>query len=134
MAKHNSGAPVEDRARERQVILGAVRLAVKQGIDVELTLKVFTAQIEANKVAQRAFLAKWKGLPAFDAVPNLATQVRPELDRLTPLIVGGLRHIPSASKFSSLAPSDPLLKEAWRVAIQPFVTPQPHNGKSKSFY
>lgn len=121
MAKHNSGAPVEDKVRERQVVFGAVRLAVKKGVDVELVLKVFTAQIEANKAAQRAFLARWKDLPAFDPAPNLAQEVRPKLDRLTPIIVSDLKRQRNlgGQELLRATPKDAVYRDAWTVAIRP---------------
>ncbi len=122
MAKHNSGAPVEDKARERDVVLRAVRLGTNMGVDPELALKVFRAQIEANKAAQRAYLAKWRGHPPFKTAPDLSRDVRPLLDSLTPRILRGLkeRRIPASDlKFTLL---DPLLKGPWAIAIQPIVS------------
>jgi len=121
-AKFNSGDPVEDKVRERQVIFRAVRLAVKTGVDVELTLRVFSAQIEASKAAQRAFIAQWQGRPPFDPAPNLATEVRPKLDALTPRIVEALGHFPYRSaKALKAGPSDPAYAEAWKIAVAPLL-------------
>ncbi len=119
-AKHNSGAPVEDRVRERAVIDSAVRQAVKLGVDPEAAVKVFTAQIEANKVAQRAFLNQWKTVGPFTHAPNLATEVRPMLDKLTTQILLGLR----AGRYRSgqalhAGPSGRIYGDAWRIAIRP---------------
>jgi len=120
MAKHNSGAPVEDKIRERQVIFGAVRLAVKEGADVEIVLKVFTAQIEANKTAQRAFLAQWNAQPPFNPAPDLAKEVRPQLDRLTPIIVRGLKKQTRLSRTElNAGPTGRIYREAWQVATKP---------------
>lgn len=120
MAKHNSGAPVEDKGRERQVIFGAVRLAVKEGANVEVVLKVFTAQIEANKIAQRAFLKQWSSRPPFNPAPDLAKEVRPQLDRLTPIIVRGLKKQTHLSLTELRAgPDNTIYREAWRAATKP---------------
>ena len=121
-AKRKSGAPVEDLVRERAVIHEAERQAGKIGIDMIFTVKVFKAQIEANKIAQRAFLARWKGLPPFATVPNLARDVRPKLDRLTPTILEVLRHrhFWPASVFGQ-GPTDPIYRNAWKVAIAPLI-------------
>ncbi|MEZ0325836.1 MAG: gamma subclass chorismate mutase AroQ [Fimbriimonas sp.] len=120
MAKHNSGGAVEDRGRERTVILNAVRLAVKLHLDPEVALKVFTAQIEANKAGQRTFLAKWKGKPAFSNAPDLAKDVRPKLDALTPKILQGLlrKRYRTASELTATG-IDPVFRPAWNIAVQP---------------
>lgn len=119
MAKHNSGAPVEDRVRERQVILAAVRLAVEKQVDPEVALKVFRDQIEANKLAQRAFLAKWHQRPPFQNAPNLAREVRPKLDALTPKIIDGLRsrRYRTAAELSTTR-MNPIYREAWKIATR----------------
>jgi len=123
MAKFNSGAAVEDEPRERDVLHRAVRMAVKLGADVELTVKVFEAQIEASKVAQRSFLQRWHGRPKFATVPNLATEIRPKLDALTPVILRGIKHhIMWTGAALNVGPSDPLYREAWRIAVSPFLT------------
>jgi chorismate mutase len=125
MAKHNSGAAVEDKARERQVIFSAVRQAVKMQVDPEVALKVFAAQIEANKAVQRTFLAQWRGRPPFATAPDLAKDVRPVLDRLTPEILLGLRErrYRTPSEITSVR-VDPLFRKGWRVATAPVVEPR----------
>ena len=121
-AKHNSGAPVEDKARERDVIGRAVKLGLGMGIDPEVTLKVFTAQIEANKTAQRELLSRWSKLPPFGEVPDLAKEVRPTLDALTPKILAALkmkRYRPASDFALPFLP--PVFGPAWKVAIRPLV-------------
>lgn len=121
MSKFNSGAPVEDRTRERAVINGAVHQAVNMGIDADVTVSIFKAQIEASKVAQRAFLQKWQGRPPFPHVPDLAKEIRPKLDRLTSAILHGMLEARYRSeKVLAEGPSDPVYKEAWKIAIRPF--------------
>src|SRR5476651_177409 len=55
-AKFNSGAPVEDLKREKSLIDKSLKEA---GSDRELSQKLLKDQIEASKIAQRKFLAKW---------------------------------------------------------------------------
>jgi chorismate mutase len=128
-AKYNSGAPVEDRAREQAVIDEVSRLATAKHVDPQLAKAVFSAQIEASKVAQRAFLRRWAGHARFTEVPDLRREVRPKLDRLTDEILGALGAV-SASKRTDLVraaghvawPRQDLYayQPAWRVAIGPF--------------
>ena len=131
MAKHNSSAPVEDKAREREVVFAAIRLGVKKGVDPEVVLKVFTAQIEASKIAQRHFLASWPVGTSFANTPNLARDIRPKLDALTPVILDGLRRKRYWSESELRFRLAPEYWEAWQVATRPLrsrpwkeVTPQ----------
>ncbi len=122
MAKHNSGAPVEDKQRERKVIHHAVRLAVQSNVDPEVALNVFTAQIEASKTAQRAFLTKWKGMPTFARAPDLAKEVRPLLDALTPRILAEIKKRRYRTR-GELVPKrlDPIYRKAWAIAVKPLL-------------
>jgi len=133
MAKFNSGAPVEDKPRERQVIFAAVHLAVISGVDGDAALAVFKAQIEASKAAQRAFLKKWAGYPKFAHAPDLARDVRPKLDRLTPIIIAGLRKDRYRTNAAlKNGPGDPIYRESWKIAVEPLIKPNFMSGPPKS--
>ncbi len=121
IAKFNSGAPVEDKVREAKVITRAVTLGKQMGLDPGFVRRVFQAQIEANKMVQRSYLAEWKGNQPFKAVPDLAKVVRPELDRLTLEIIKGMSAKAhwTANDFSG-APGDYHYTRAWQVATGPF--------------
>ena len=84
LSKWDSGKPVEDRQREREVIAGAVALAPAYKLSNEAVEQFFSAQIEANKLVQYAHLSDWH---AQDKAPNnprpdLVGQIRPQLDQL----------------------------------------------------
>lgn len=84
LAKWNSQAPVEDAAREAQVITAAVTDGKSRGLDPAFVSHFFTAQIEANKLVQYSLLANWHRVgkaPAHGPI-NLAKTIRPELDQL----------------------------------------------------
>lgn len=83
LAKWDSGAPVEDAAREAQVIASAVKAGERRGLDQASVSNFFRAQIEANKLVQYTLLASWRRLgKAPDHSPvNLAT-IRSGLDQL----------------------------------------------------
>jgi chorismate mutase len=84
LAKWDSGAPVEDSAREAQVIMGAAKAGEAMGLDREAVSNFFRAQIEANKLVQYALVAEWRRAgkaPAHKPV-NLKDTIRPELDQL----------------------------------------------------
>jgi chorismate mutase len=83
-AKWDSGAPVEDEAREEQVIAAAVREGEAKGLNRTFVSQFFRAQIEANKLVQYSLLADWHRIGAAPRhePTNLTTTVRPELDQV----------------------------------------------------
>jgi chorismate mutase len=92
LAKWDSGAPVEDAAREEQVIATARKAAEARGLDQSLVSNFFRAQIEANKVVQYSLLAEWhRAGKAPDHTPvDLAKMIRPELDELQTELIAEL--------------------------------------------
>ena len=92
LAKWDSQAPVEDPAREAQVITAAVKDGEEKGLDPTFVSHFFTAQIEANKLIQYSLLAKWHraGIAPVHRPINLATTIRPELDQLQKELVRDL--------------------------------------------
>ena len=92
-AKWNSGAPIEDLAREEQVLQRFREDASASGLDTELARRVMLAQIEASKVRQRELFRQWRArrLPLFANPPNLATEIRPQLDALSARLLQSLR-------------------------------------------
>jgi chorismate mutase len=84
LAKWDSGAHVEDPAREKQVIDNAVKESQEKGLDPTQVGDFFRAQIEANKVMQYALLSSWSAegnAPAHRPV-NLGSEIRPRLDQI----------------------------------------------------
>ncbi|MFD9903310.1 chorismate mutase [Streptomyces sp. NPDC059063] len=79
-AKYGTGSPIDDPAREQQVLDTVARLAREAGGDPEATVRIFRDQIEANKVVQRALHRRW------DADPSTAPTERPDLGRVREVI------------------------------------------------
>jgi chorismate mutase len=77
--------PIADPVREQQVLDQAAALAVEAGIDPVNTVEFFRAQIEMSKFVQQGLHAEWTRKPetAPTERPDLATEVRPQLDRIT---------------------------------------------------
>lgn len=124
MAKYNSGAPVEDLPREKAVLDAVEQLSPSLGVRPKEGRTLFSAQIEASKAAQRRMLETWKGLPKFATAPDLATEVRPRLDALTPAILEAyasarpfLTNVAAraaiANKFA------PAYQAEWEIAVAP---------------
>ncbi|TQK19843.1 chorismate mutase [Microbacterium sp. SLBN-154] len=91
-AKEVGGQLVTDRDREQSVLEAAQTEAERQDVDTSWVREVFADQITANKDVQFALLDDWRvGVsPAPTQGPDLAAEVRPILDRLTPALIGAL--------------------------------------------
>ncbi|MGA4845079.1 chorismate mutase [Streptomyces sp. G5(2025)] len=72
-AKYGTGGPIDDPAREKQVLDAVARAAREADADPRDTVRVFRDQIEANKAVQRELFRRW------DADPAKAPQERPDL-------------------------------------------------------
>ncbi|MEV0611842.1 gamma subclass chorismate mutase AroQ [Nonomuraea sp. NPDC050404] len=84
-AKFGTNTPIEDPVREKQVLDRAAVLAGEAGIDVPDTVTFFRAQTEMSKVVQKGLYDRWTRHPELAPTerPDLATEVRPQLDRIT---------------------------------------------------
>lgn len=111
--KWNTRSPIEDLARERQIIAGLQRDAEAVGIPAPWAERFFRAQIEAAKVIQRDLFARWvaSGQGKFTDVPDLATVIRPRLDALTLQLLRAL-----AATWPAL--SDPAQQARLTAALQ----------------
>ncbi|MGA1838546.1 gamma subclass chorismate mutase AroQ [Herbiconiux sp. 11R-BC] len=91
-AKHFSGQPVTDAAREKAVLDAAAARAAEIGADLAYVAAVFADQISASKQIQQSLLDAWaSGAAAPPATaPDLATEVRPVLDAITQDLVPAL--------------------------------------------
>lgn len=92
LAKWDSGTPVEDTAREVQVIASATKAGESRGLDPEWVSNFFRAQIEANKLIQYSLLAEWRREgKAPDHTPvSMAGAIRPQLDKVQVVLIAEL--------------------------------------------
>src|SRR4051812_26083180 len=58
--KWNSGAPIEDLPREKEIIDNLGKQAQSYGLDAAVARDFFRAQIEASKIIQRNRFAQWQ--------------------------------------------------------------------------
>jgi chorismate mutase len=84
LSKMDSGAAVEDAARENVVITNAAKAGATLGQQPDAVSAFFRSQIEANKIVQYSLLANWRrtGTVPAHAPVDLAKTIRPELDQL----------------------------------------------------
>jgi chorismate mutase-like protein len=83
--KWNHHLPIEDGAREAQVIEALGKRADALGVPQPWAQAFFRAQIEASKTAQTELFQGWDVFRRgeFAGAPDLATVTRPKLDKLT---------------------------------------------------
>lgn len=93
MAKWNSGDAIEAPQREAQILDRVVVDAAQAGVDESFAQAFFQHQFDASKVIQYRLHDQWEreSRPPFDNPPDLAEDVRPVLDRLTPQLIDALR-------------------------------------------
>ncbi|HEV6952525.1 MAG TPA: gamma subclass chorismate mutase AroQ [Promicromonospora sp.] len=93
-AKFGAGSPVDDPAREREVLDQVRARARDVGVDPGVAVAFFRDQITASKEVQRGLLARWA------AHPTEAPATRPDLgtirERLDELTTGLLRELAAA--------------------------------------
>jgi chorismate mutase len=132
-AKFGTPQPIDDPAREHQVLGAVGRRAPELGTDPTESSRFFGDQIEANKIVQRGLYQLWTAHPELRPAdrPDLTKTVRPELDQLTDQLLRALsstrsvRHAgascvqrrdqAAATAGQSL---DPLHREALAVALR----------------
>ncbi|MFD9817005.1 chorismate mutase [Streptomyces sp. NPDC059080] len=96
-AKWGTGAPIDDPAREREVLDAAAAQARRLGADPEVTRRIFRDQIEASKSVQRGLYRAWEADPARapQERPDLA-KVRTEINRVNDSLVRAVAASPHA--------------------------------------
>lgn len=92
MAKWNSEAPINAPEREAQILERVVVEAQQQGVDQQLARAFFQDQFDASKAVQQQLHQQWQqaSQPPFDNPPDLASDIRPQLDTLTPQLIQSL--------------------------------------------
>ncbi|KAA0011916.1 gamma subclass chorismate mutase AroQ [Billgrantia pellis] len=94
-AKWNSGASIEAPEREARILDQVTAQAGEAGVEEDFARRFFEKQFEASKQVQRRLHHQWlqEGRSPFADPPDLAEDVRPVLDRLTPQLIEALADI-----------------------------------------
>ncbi|QSE91662.1 chorismate mutase [Rhodococcus pseudokoreensis] len=79
-AKWGTPSPIDDPAREAQVLGAVAAQAADEGLSAARVQQIFRDQIEANKAVQRALFSWWS------VAPGAAPTVRPDLTQVRPVI------------------------------------------------
>jgi chorismate mutase len=90
-AKWGTDSPIDDPAREQQVLDSVAALAEQAGADPDEVREIFRDQIEANKIVQRGLFRRWTAHPgqAPTSRPDLAV-VRQTINRINTDLVTAL--------------------------------------------
>ncbi|SDG04491.1 chorismate mutase [Lentzea fradiae] len=91
-AKFGTTSPIDDPAREQQVLDQVRTQATALGLDADDAAAFFRDQITASKVVQRGLFARWTARP--EEVPTTRPDlslIRTRLDRLTSDLLGQLK-------------------------------------------
>jgi cyclohexadienyl dehydratase len=81
--KHARKAPVVDAEREQQVLEATVQQASELGIEAASARRLFSLQIRLAVRVQESWISSWRsGTGSPQDVRDLASQLRPQLDRL----------------------------------------------------
>lgn len=90
-AKWGTDSPIDDPAREQQVLDNVAAQATRLGADPDEIRTIFRDQIEANKVVQRGLFQRWTDHPdqAPTTKPDL-TVVRQQINQITSALVQAL--------------------------------------------
>lgn len=93
-AKWNRGDPIEDPAREKQLLDRVALLAEEFDVPGELAREFFRQQIEDSKKLQRQLFERWRAqrAPPWKNARSLP-DLRRELDALTPRILERLHNV-----------------------------------------
>lgn len=104
-AKWGTGGPVDDPAREQEVLRAVAEQARQLGADPAVTVRFFRDQIEASKLVQRGLHRAWEADPgrAPTERPDLG-QVRKEINRINHELVQALADSPQARSAPYCAP------------------------------
>ena len=117
-SKWNSGAPINDPVRERKILDDLSASLTGAGEEQKSFMRrFFQAQFDAGKFIQLDLHAQWRreNHQRFAAPPDLARDIRPELDRLTPLLIEALNQ---ALPLLKQAPARQYLQERSAVLVR----------------
>jgi len=86
--------PITDTPRELALLADVEKRAASAGVDPAFARAFFQDQIDASKEVQNALFDSWRATrPPEGATPDLATTLRPQLDKLTQSLIAALARV-----------------------------------------
>jgi chorismate mutase len=86
--------PITDTPREQALLADVEKRAAKAGVDPAFAHAFFQDQIDASKDVQNALFDTWRtSRPPEGTAPDLATSLRPQLDKLTQSLIASLARV-----------------------------------------
>ena len=86
--------PITDKPREQALLADVEKRAARAGVDPAFAHEFFQDQIDASKEVQNALFDTWRASrPPEGAAPDLATSLRPQLDKLTQSLITALARV-----------------------------------------
>ncbi|WP_091774954.1 chorismate mutase [Paraburkholderia steynii] len=86
--------PITDTPREQALLADVEKRAARAGVDPAFAHEFFQDQIDASKEVQNALFDTWRASrPPEGAAPDLATSLRPQLDKLTQSLITALARV-----------------------------------------
>jgi len=112
--KWNTHAEIEDPVREQKILDGLKSQAEAAGLPSQWVQHFFREQIEAAKLVQYQMFAQWhrEHRGAFPDTPDLATEIRPKLDALTPELLTAVK-----AHWSELASGPVAVKSVGEMSV-----------------
>lgn len=87
---------ITDVPRENALLDNVTQRSPGFGVDPQFARTFFRDQIEANKLVQQGLISDWRLTPPPpQAVPDLASSIRPQLDQLTTTLLTSLARVQS---------------------------------------
>jgi chorismate mutase len=85
---------ITDTPREQALLADVQKRATRAGVDPAFAREFFQDQIDASKEVQNALFDSWRTTrPPEGAAPDLATSLRPQLDKLTQSLIAALTRV-----------------------------------------
>jgi chorismate mutase-like protein len=125
--KWNTGAAIEDPPREQALLASLRERGAVLGVPPSLVERFFAAQIEASKQLQRQLHQRWRGehREKFPGIADLATAIRPGIDRVTSEMLEALARLDTARTVTLPAASTMtgISADTVRMAREPLLSP-----------
>lgn len=92
-SKWSSGGAINDPVREQLILAEVQKQALAIGLKPQFAAAFFQSQFDAGKLIQRQLHQEWQHQAPSSPAPDLAKDVRPILDTLSPQLLTTLKQV-----------------------------------------